>query len=504
MIRNIYIGLICLSILFYSCEKWLDINEDPNNPSDITLELALPSAISSVAYVVGGKYQVLGGLWSQHWTQSLGGSQYKGVDSYDMNSSSFDRQYQELYNGALKNFEYIKEEAVYQERWDYYLIATVMQCYTFQIFADLYDDIPFSEALKGETGELTPVFEPGDNIYDSLIARMDYALSLDYDNSDFEEIGEIDLLFYGDMEYWVRFANTLKLKIYLRQCYINDNLARAGIEELYSDEDIEFLDTYVAMLNFSNETGSRNPLYETEILFYGNNPNLVLSNTFKDYLEANGDPRLDALFNLPEGGGGHKGLDQGNYNDPEESAGTNSTSYSKPVFSPEYPVFLIMLSESYFLQAEAIARYGVKPYEDAKELYEDGVAASFALYGLDGESFYAPGGPYAFPEEGSSFEEEVLKFIIHQKWVALANFNSLETFFEHNRTHFPKETIDDSGGDVIATTEAVFTISVNNVTSNRFPKRLIYPESEESTNATNVPEKKPVYEKIWWDVKTDE
>ena len=66
----------------------------------------------------------------------------------------------------------------------------------------------------------------------------------------------------------------------------------------------------------------------------GVNPNLVLSNTFLSFMNDNGDvERLDALFDYPEqGSGGHKGLDQGNYNDPDEPTGTNSTNYSKPVF----------------------------------------------------------------------------------------------------------------------------------------------------------------------------
>ena len=82
-------------------------------------------------------------------------------------------------------------------------------------------------------------------------------------------------------------------------------------------------------------------------------------------MEKSGDfYRLNAMFNTPEVGGPHKGLDQGNYNDPEEPAGTNSAYYSKPVFWPTYPVFLMSLSEIYFLQAEAMIRFGVGDYDD--------------------------------------------------------------------------------------------------------------------------------------------
>ncbi len=495
--------ILCMVIIFASCEDWLDINQDPNNPDEANEELTLAAGISSVAYVYGGRYQVLGALWSQHWTQSLGATQYSGLDSYDISSSTYDnRQFGELYTGALKNFEYIRDLSRKNEKYNYYIMATVMQAYTFHILADLYDQIPFSEALKGEEGTITPAYENGQDIYDSLITRIDYALASDYENDDLEDVGSEDILFDGKIDRWVEFANTLKLKIYLRQLHTRPDIAREGIESLYNDPDIKFLTSSIAMSQFTNETGRRNPLYETDIVFLGNNPNLILSNTLLSFMNDKGDlERLDALFDFPENGGGHKGLDQGNYNDPDEPKGTNSASYSKPYMSPFAPVYLMSASEAYFLQAEAIIRYGVKPYSDAKEMYENGIKNSFQRLGLlISEEFFGPGDVYEFPAEGSPLETFIESIII-QKWIALANIQSLETFFEHNRTHYPKVSdVPADNGDYVP---GEFTISVNNVTSGRFPKRLIFPESEYSGNPNNTPAKVEVYENVWWDTKVD-
>jgi hypothetical protein len=501
-IQNTVLLLVAL-LLLVSCEDWLDINKDPNNPDEANEELTLAAGISSLAYVYGGKYQVLGALWSQHWTQSLGASQYSGLDSYDINSSTFDnRQFGELYSGALMNLEYVKNLARQNGNWNYYLVATVLQAYTYQLLADLYDQVPFSEALKGDEGLTAPHYENGQDIYDSLIARIDFALARDFDSDELEEIGADDILFEGDMGKWEEFANTLKLKIYLRQLYARPETARAGIEALYDDPDVKFLTTSAAMTQFTNETGRRNPLYETEIMFLGNNPNLVLSETLLSFMNDKGDlERLDALFDFPENGGGHKGLVQGNYNDPDEPTGTNSSSYSKPAFSPYDPVYLMSSSEAYLLQAEAIIRYNVKPYADAREMYENAIESSFQRLGLlNGDEYYSPGDEYEFPAEGSPLET-FIESIIVQKWLALANIQSLETFFEHNRTHYPKDSpVPADDGDYVP---GEFTVSVNNVTSGRFPKRLIFPESEYSGNP-NTPPKKEVYEKVWWDKKTDD
>jgi hypothetical protein len=503
---KLYVEIVALSFMVIlmqsSCEGWLDVNKDPNNPSEANEKLTLAAGISSVAYVYGGKYQVLGALWSQHWTQSLGASQYTGLDSYDINSSTYNGQFNELYSGGLANLEYVKKKARENQHWGYYLVATVMQCYTFQLLVDLYDQIPFSEALKGEDGLVSPRYENGQDIYDSLIVRLDYALGRDYASEDLPEIGSEDILFNGNMDRWKEFANTLKLKIYLRQVYTRPQVAENGIRGLYADEEIRFLETDAAMTQFTNEAGRRNPLYETEIMALGDNPNLVLSNTLLTFMNDKGDiERLDALFNYPETGGGHKGLDQGNYNDPDEPAGTNSSDYSKPFFSPVEAIYLMSSTEALLLQSEAIMRYQVQSYARAKELYQEAIDNAFNRLGFaGGEGLYSPGGAYEFPSEGSPLEE-FIKSILIQKWVSLANIQSMETFLEHNRTHYPAESPVPATDDNYLPGE--FTVSVNNVTSGRLPKRLIFAETEFSGNP-NTPPKKEVYEKIWWDKKMDE
>jgi hypothetical protein len=302
------------------------------------------------------------------------------------------------------------------------------------------------------------------------------------------------------MDQWIKFANTVKLKLYLRQSEARPDIAKAGIQKLYTEK-AEFLTTDAMMLAFQDITGRRNPLYETEIIFSGGNPNLILSRTLHSYLQKNSDfDRLDRMFNTPANGGSHKSLEQGNYHAPGEAASINGSSYSKPVMRATDPVYLMSSSESYFLQAEAIIRYNVDSYDKAKEFYENGIKASFERLLLTDEkaaTFY--NGAYKFPSNGSP-AEIIIKSIIIQKWVALAGIQSLETFFERNRTHYPgTSSVSADNADYESGT---FTVSVNNVTSGKFPKRLIFPESEISGNP-NTPPIQPVWKPIWWDTKPD-
>jgi hypothetical protein len=509
LLRACIFNLYCIvtsALFLLGCSDWLDVNKNPNVPDDITYKDVLPSGISSVAYVMGGRYQIFGALWSQQWTQSPGASQYQGLDSYDINSSTFDdNQFGELYSGALQNLEFVRQESLKAKQWNYYLVATVVQAYTFQVLADLYDSIPFSEALKGDIGITEPKYEGGQNIYDSLISRIDFALRQDFNDDNLEKVGNLGLIENSsDIDVWKEFANTLKLKIFLRQSEVRPQLAEQEIKKLY-DAKTKFLGQDILLDIYSDESGKRNPLYETEVNFLGNNPNLILSNTLFSCLNKNDDfDRLDNLFSKPENGGDHKALEQGNYYAPDEDPGINSNSYSKPVLLPDSPVYLMSYSEACLLQAEAIIRYNVDDYSAARDLYNAGVKSSFRRIlkqdDVDAKADPLLAGNYAFPSDGSSLDAYI-KSIIIQKWIALSGIQNLETFFEHNRTHYPLETkVSANDNNYVA---GEFTLSVNNVTSGRFPKRLVFPASEYATNP-NTPDKQDVWVNVWWDKKADE
>lgn len=103
---------------------------------------------------------------------------------------------------------------------EFFLQATCLEAYTFQILADLYDKIPLKEALQG-SANLTPKFDNGKEVYDELFARIDAALGKDFNSSNVVKVTS-DLLFgtqdkAAQIDSWKRFANTLKLKLLLRQ-----------------------------------------------------------------------------------------------------------------------------------------------------------------------------------------------------------------------------------------------------------------------------------------------
>jgi hypothetical protein len=486
-----------------SCEDFLDINKSPNVPADAPVELVLPAAITSTGGVVGGNYAILGGLWSQYYAQNNGSNQYKNMDAFNLQTTNYNLEFSELYAGALNDYEFVRRKAKATENWSVYLVATVMQAYTFQVLADIYDEIPFSEALKGD--ELrAPRYESGQAVYDSLILRINDALGKDFDNvvagvrtsrnpgtSDFVfgEAGATDAVVDESIENWTRFANTLKLKIYVRQIYARPDVAGAGIQALY-DQGAQFLTQDAGLAIFEDIPSKSNPLYEQDQRQLNTNANLRASRTLMSYLQVNNDGRIN-IYYLP-GNAGHKPLDQGNYVAPSTVIVPASLSRARILATD--PVLFISEEESYFLQAEAAARgFGS---DDAESLFNLGVETAFARFDL------APVA-YTFPAGGTL--EEKVEAIIVQKWVALAGTHQgIEGFFERNRTGYPRTSAVYSGiangsqnPDYIA---GQFVYPKEGVTSGLFAKRLLFPDTETRRNP-NTPAQKGLTEKVWWDTK---
>lgn len=479
--------LLLLFVLASSCKKTLDINEDPNNSTRASVDLVLPSAQVYTAYTMGSPYQVLGGIWGQYWTQGPTANQYNTYEQYVLTSSTFNRQWESLYSGPLADFKYIHDEGVSLGRKNYAAIGKIMQAYIFQYLTDLHGDIPFSEAL--DPNNTTPKFDKQEDVYNGLIKLVDEGLAL-IDVNSLDHPGDDDLIYGGDMDLWKRFANTLKLRIYLRQSYVRPAVAEAGIKAMYT-AGAQFLATGDdADIAFSTETFNRHPLFATNEALTSNN--ILASNTAIEYLQATNDPRIGIFYQqatLAPNAGNYAGIDQGN--GKNLTGALDAGMWSKPgplVGGPktgggDAPVVLMSAAESYFLQAEAVARgWGSG---NAGALYNLGISASFLYWNLTQAqaNTYLGQATVAYPTAGSL--EQKLDAIITQKWVSMNGTQNLEAWTEWRRTGYPD----------------IFEVSKTSNIGNVFPVRILYPDSEISRNP-NTPPQKAVTDKVWWDVNT--
>jgi hypothetical protein len=488
-------GLALLTtMLLNSCSK-LDINESPNNPSidKATPESLFPSAVLSSAGRIGGDLSIIGGMWAQFWTQNSNSSQYRTVDSYNLqNSSAFiSSPYTELYSGALPDYQLALQKSVAAQDWRYNLMITVMKAYTYQVLADLFDKVPYSEASQPDVFP-QPKFEDGYTVYKALIGEIDAALAKDYRSTPHtRDQARVDLVF-GErgnadfdvqMDRWERFANTLKLKMYLRMVNVKPAEAETGIKALY-DADAGFLEESAGVTSYIAAPNLSNPFYEYNFRRLNTAGNLKASYTFISWLEGNNDPRANAYY----GPGPVATIHQGDYAAglPEYLDAVN------PIISPTDPVWFFSRAEVCFMVAEAKLRYDNG--SGTKEMYDRGVQAAFAQEGLTPGDLLDPGKAYAYPEAGT-FDQK-LEAIIVQKWASLFGSHALEAFFEQNRTGYPLISNIYSTDPAYIPGRLVYGPSGVTGPGN-FPRRFLFPDVERERNS-NTPPEVPLYTKVWW------
>jgi len=474
--KYIITGICSLIILgaMTGCSKFLDVNKNPNNPESADPYLLLPTAEVSLGVAVGNSFQIYGNVLSQYWTQNSSSSQYKTIEQYAFTNANFNYPWVFLYRDALINLQLIIDNAT-EHQTQYAAISYLLKAYGLQLATDAFGDIPNSTALKGEGN---PTYDAQEIVYDSIFQYIEKGRSLIDENSA-EAPGSDDVVFGGDMSKWVAFANTLELKAYLRLSQVDESKAKAGIATLYS-ENATFLDEDAA-LQYSTTGGNQNPLY-TNMVGLGKTQNLVASATIVKAFKKNDDPRLNVLFDKIAGQDTIAYITQGDYQNakqkgsaPSALVGGNAMDESSALA----PVRLISASESYFLQAEAVARGWGKGSVSATNLFTKGINASFDADGISDSAadYIANAVDAQFPTTTAA----QIKAIIVQKYYAMCGSQGFEAWTEWRRTGYPD----------------FFTKSVA-AGGLAFPERFLYPNSELTSNL-NYPGTVSMFEPVWWD-----
>lgn len=489
MKRLIYLfGLI---LLLSACEDWLDINTDADVPTDVPGEMVLPSAEVALGTVLGGSLFNTGGFLAQYWTQAPEASQYQAIDIYDINNPFLNNEYSTIFAGTLEDCKLVIENAEANKEWGLYLAATVVRAYTYQVFIDMVDRTPYSEALQGDRIS-NPKWEDGEEVYQSLINEIDTAL---YRVATEPVIfaTSYDLILKSDLKKWIQFANTLKLKFFMRESEKTDR-NKANLAQLIAEDNLIREDVKLAC--WADESGKQNPWYSTNTNGLKTD-NHVAAYPIVTYLKVNNDPRMEKLFQPSVNGSDYAGLVPGG----TAIKGEKKKDYSYPMLRIQatWPVYLITQAEVAFFKAE----YYLKNGDDAnaQAAYEEGVRASFALHGIPAAAETLLAGNYKW--DGSLSTGQKMEKIMMQKWVALCMVNNLESWSEIRRTGYPKMT--DKSATAIVEDPSIYTPgmlispignylgAMNQV--NRFP----YPETATIRNK-NTPEQPGITAKIWWDV----
>src|SRR5215213_6995336 len=176
MKKLIYILGAAAILLTASCKKFYDINNDPNRAVSNSPELVLPQAIVGTGNVVMVDYNPYGA--DLMYRANAGGfSGFGTVISYDYTTTSFTAQWLNTYDN-LEDYKYVKDITTGNAKYVYYnAIARIMMAHNYQLLVDMYNDIPYNEALLG-ANNITPKYDKAQDIYKDLAAQLDTAIAL--------------------------------------------------------------------------------------------------------------------------------------------------------------------------------------------------------------------------------------------------------------------------------------------------------------------------------------
>lgn len=471
-----------LLIASTSCQKVLDINKDPNNPSSANPEQLLPAAQVELATSLGNNYAFLSSMWAQYWTNGTVVSATP-VEFFTLVGGDVNGSYSRVYFRSLQDLS----ELIKGNQPIYAGMAKILSAYIYQQLVDLHGDVPFSEALKGDLadgGIVTPKFDKASDVYAALIPLIDDGVdNLNATGATVKKPGDDDLIYKGNIANWIAFANTLKLKILTRQS-IADPTKKIEAQDLLTSG-ITFIDgSNSAQIEFSGSSkGYNNPLFArfesrdaTKMYYRASQTSLRILNTLNDpRIVKIYKPGTDAIDNS------NGGIEQGESNNVPYKA-TANTKYAEPnptyVYNAATPYFLISPWESKFLQAEIL---------NDSTLWAQAIDLSFSYYEVTSSlSDYINNLP-----AGYTWTNNSLKAIAIQKWISMNGLQMTEGWIETRRFDSPLGIIFRGVGGIF------HSPSESSLGTNNFPSLFVYPNTEVQYNP-NTPSR-VVTDKVFWD-----
>lgn len=396
----------------------------------------------------------------------------------------------------------------------------IMKVLIMQETTDTYGDVPYSQAFQGKEGVTRPVYDKQQDIYNSMLTELETAIGMFDANQPLLATG--DMFYAGDITKWKRFGYSLMLRVAMRLTKVDAATAKTWAEKAAAGGTLTAADDALAKTELSTKHNNNQAQdYVTNIY------QTRWSKTLIDYLNAQGDPRLAVVSEIPQDGeasgnpvpgivgGTQIGMPNGfelsstngrdisnttlNPQYPGPSTGGKVGKYSRPRFSVygnvETPIFVLTYAETELMLAEAAQRGWTVPNGDAATHYKNGVIAGITELGkLSTQLAITEATATDFANNHPLVAGTELEQINTQYWATTGlEFNYIQSYFNWRRSGFPVLTPVNFPG---------------NFSNGTIPRRQIYPISETTLNAASYNEAVSRLQggdqwtsRMWWDAQ---
>lgn len=207
---KIKILAFALLITLVSCDDFLNINDDPNNPTNAPLNTILPFTEAAIFGQFGVGTSGISEILSVYVHQTV---QRGDHDDYKIQANEFalGETWDKMYTVALPDLNQIIRQAPEEDRPTYAGIAKILKATVMSLMVDLWGDIPYSQSGDPSQWKF-PVFDDDHAIYASLFPLIDEGIA-DL-NAGGAPPGTDDLVYQGNLAKWRAYAKTLKLNLY--------------------------------------------------------------------------------------------------------------------------------------------------------------------------------------------------------------------------------------------------------------------------------------------------
>ncbi|MBS1761138.1 MAG: SusD/RagB family nutrient-binding outer membrane lipoprotein [Bacteroidetes bacterium] len=545
--KLIYVGIASALVLSAGtgCRKsQFNINQNINNPTDSTVayNVVMPAAMNATGTIVAQQWGTIQN-WMGYWARS--GTYAPSVleETYQITTGFGNGIWNNCYNNSY-NYQIVISKAAQANATFYQGIGEIMKAFNFQTLVDVYGNVPYSEAMKG-SGNPTPKYDNGLDIYKDLFRRIDIGMNLIKNavvstTNPNKGIATDDIMFQGNKTKWMKFGNTLKLRM-LIHAYAVGAIDKAAEMAIINAEGSGFLGAGEdAMINpgytgnskpnpFWNayKTGSDGTSSTNDVYYKANKWGI-------EYYKGDGDPRV--IVGVAAAGlgaqriyvAGSDGLVGVPYGLPPNDtyAAAKLAGYGPGIYkSATASQAVITASESLFLQAEARLRGWITSGPTAQALCNSAMDESFRY--LEVPSYAAAAQAYrnynagfadvdfTAPPVGVGGPTGGLFTILSQKWFALNGINTLEVWCDWRRVPYSEVATKVIGTNSAAPTGTFVygdgagytpgparSVSPQITPADNIPVRYLYPQSEYNYNTANVAAQGTItrYSRVFWDL----
>ena len=486
--------IISTALLFAltSCDEFLDVNTDPNAATSVSPDLLFPTVLANVAANRAIEIMPSNAFFVNIWAPNGSTGVFINPDRYIISPFSTGNTWSTWYGTSSRNLTLMIDAAENGDpaRPNVAAQAKMTQAYLFFSLTMMWEDIPFTEALDPEAFP-EPQFDEQETVLRGVITLLDEAIAQVQPGS--AAVGDGDLIYGGNMDNWVRFANSLKLRTYM---FIRnqDPSVDSEISDLLNNQPLIRTNANEASIPFFNSDDNAHNIWVLNNLFGGftgaGNGNIFIyaGETLVDIMNNLDDPRRETYFSFSTFDDGETFVSTEYVGQTAGVSGFGgpTSMVSQNIIRRDWPNRMLTASEVLFYEAEFLATNSDLP--GAHDAYIEGVRASLdflAPYTLLSSANGASDGiteqdkdDYISTLPGSfTTEEQALESIYTQQYIEVLD-RAPENWSQWKRTKFPDLDVAENAdlGDIIR----------------RFP----YPPSEISSNP-NTPQE-PVLDTPMW------